>query len=99
MSKKDVRRKFREFVFARDKHKCAIPNCTVMKSLDTHHITNRNDMPNGGYVKENGISLCPVHHFHAEDYLSYNIGTMTPDYLYSLIESSYVKAFDASCSL
>ena len=25
--------------------------------LDAHHITDRNEMPNGGYVKENGISL------------------------------------------
>ena len=26
--------------------------------IDAHHITPREDMPNGGYVKENGISLC-----------------------------------------
>lgn len=26
--------------------------------LDAHHITERNDMPDGGYFEENGISLC-----------------------------------------
>ncbi|HYH67766.1 MAG TPA: hypothetical protein VD866_23920 [Urbifossiella sp.] len=26
--------------------------------LDAHHITDRNEMPNGGYVPENGITLC-----------------------------------------
>src|SRR5215203_1562865 len=26
--------------------------------LDAHHITDRHEMPNGGYVAENGITLC-----------------------------------------
>jgi hypothetical protein len=26
--------------------------------LDAHHITDRHDLPNGGYVRENGITLC-----------------------------------------
>lgn len=26
--------------------------------LDAHHITDRTRMPNGGYVPENGITLC-----------------------------------------
>lgn len=39
--------------------------------LDVHHITNRKMMPNGGYVKENGITLCDCYdvcHFRAEQF-------------------------------
>lgn len=32
--------------------------CGKTEPLDAHHITDRNLMPNGGYVKENGITLC-----------------------------------------
>lgn len=30
----------------------------ALAPLDAHHITPREQMPGGGYVKENGISLC-----------------------------------------
>lgn len=61
--KKDIRKKFKQDVFKRDKYTC---KCCFLKYteeeaeiyLDAHHITDRNKMPNGGYVKENGISLC-----------------------------------------
>jgi len=36
--------------------------------LDAHHIQNRDLMPNGGYVKENGISLCAECHIKAEEF-------------------------------
>lgn len=49
MKKKQlVRAKFRDEVFRRDKHKCVF--CDVTENLDAHHITDRNEMLNGGYV-------------------------------------------------
>lgn len=83
--KKQIRDKFRNDVFTRDNHKCVICGISNVK-LDAHHVTNRNLMPNGGYVKENGITLCDVEngcHFKAE------IGEYTPEELYKKIKSSY----------
>lgn len=51
----------------------------------------RNDVLNGGYVKENGISLCPQCHIKAEAY--HRTGTtlpgFSPDDLFNMIGSSY----------
>jgi len=57
MNKKTIREHFRNEVLERDGNKCKF--CPRTDSLDAHHITDRHDMPNGGYVKENGITLCP----------------------------------------
>jgi predicted restriction endonuclease len=89
--KQIVRQKFRDDVFGRDRHKCKF--CDVTVNLDAHHITDRTLMPNGGYVKENGITLCPEHHIDAEQYhisdgIKYVDG-MHPDDLYRIISSSY----------
>jgi 5-methylcytosine-specific restriction endonuclease McrA len=69
-SKSEIRARFRKAVFKRDGHRCAV--CGIAESevekLDAHHITDRNEMPNGGYVPENGISLCPKCHIKAEIY-------------------------------
>ena len=61
--KQEVRRRFREAVFKRDGYRCVM--CGFQSSselaeheLDAHHITPREDIPHGGYVKENGITLC-----------------------------------------
>ena len=61
--KKEIRKKFKEDVFKRDKYTCKI--CLLKYAedeaelhLDAHHITDRNEMFNGGYTKENGITLC-----------------------------------------
>jgi hypothetical protein len=53
-------------------------------------------MPNGGYVKSNGITLCEKHHYLAEEYHMSN-GTfctdgMWPKDLYEKIGSSYGQA-------
>jgi len=61
--KKEIRKKFKEDVFKRDKYTCKICSLKYTQDeaehyLDAHHITDRNEMFNGGYVKENGISLC-----------------------------------------
>lgn len=95
MNKKLIRQRFRESVFCRDKNKCRICGRSDVK-LDAHHITNRNLMPNGGYVLENGITLCNTEngcHFKAE------INEIKPDTLYNLISSSFEKAFVASENL
>ena len=69
--KKLIRKNFREACFKRDKFSCVMCPFTsaVLKDeveLDAHHITDRNLLPNGGYVKENGISLCEDCHLKAE---------------------------------
>jgi hypothetical protein len=58
--------------------------------LEANHITDRHDMLHGGYVKENGISLCSECHPKAE------YGEFTPNELYTLIGSSYEIAYQAS---
>jgi len=89
--KKAVRAAFRATVFGRDNHKCVICGWNKwLDLLDAHHITNRNDMPNGGYVKENGVTLCPKHHYDAET------GLISAEMLYQKIGSSYEKAVKAS---
>lgn len=99
--KKLIRQNFRDSVFTRDAHKCR--GCgwsiqTLDLQLDAHHITDRNLMPNGGYVKENGISLCPGCHEKAEVF--HSTGTpvhgFAPEDLYRLIGSSYDHAVVAA---
>lgn len=103
LGKKQVRDRFREAVFKRDGHRCRI--CGWREDarfpdahLDAHHITDRTEMPNGGYVPENGITLCPDDHRRAE---SFHIsGTAMPGYapdeLYAKIRSSHALALKAS---
>ena len=65
-------------------------------------------MPNGGYVAENGISLCSECHVKAEAALqelgcdelsSQELENFMPDKLYCLIGSSYDQAVEASITL
>ena len=69
-----------------------------VEQIDVHHITDRNIIINGGYVKENGISLCPDCHIKAEQF--HNTGIPYPNYspeeLYKKINSNYDKAIKAS---
>ena len=95
--KKKIREQFRTSVFERDGHKCRV--CKSGKQpLDAHHITDRTLLPGGGYVKENGISLCAECHIKAEIY--HSTGTaledFSPEDLYNLINSSYEKAYEQS---
>lgn len=94
--KKLIRKQFRDSVFERDDYKCAF--CEETEDLDSHHITDRTLMPSGGYVLENGISLCQAHHKLAEQF--HETGDsflgMSPDDLYKKIGSSYEKARMAS---
>ena len=101
MKKKQIiRMKFSESVFKRDGYKCIF--CNEKEDLDAHHITDRNEMPNGGYIKENGITLCPMHHMEAEEFHITDgkewIEGMHPDDLYKKINSSYELAHEKSIS-
>ena len=106
--KKQIREKFRSAVFERDGHKCRV--CGRAVECDAHHIVDRNELPAGGYVKENGISLCCVPngpeqscHEKAEVYHSSGSTSSVPGFLpedlYKLIGSSYEKALEASKKL
>ena len=104
--KNKIREKFKRDVFKRDNYACR--NCTIYygpddanEFLDAHHITDRNEMPNGGYVKENGISLCKddchmkAEQFHITGGIEWEPG-MHPDDLYKLIGSSKEEAIKSS---
>lgn len=94
-----IRLKFRDETFKRDGYCCVF--CNITENLDAHHITDRNLMPNGGYVRENGITLCPEHHMMAEEFHISDGKTwvegMHPGDLYLKINSSYELAVKA-CS-
>ncbi len=95
--KKQIRAYFREAVFTRDEYTCVMCG---LSGVDAHHITDRNEMPNGGYVKENGITLCEECHLLAEQY-HINNGEQWekgyhPDDLYKKIKSSYQLAYKQS---
>jgi len=107
--KQQIRDKFRNDVFERDGFKCVMCGRSDVK-LDAHHITNRK-IPNGGYVKENGISLCDRWngcHFKAElfncnyteDYIVEKHGKELEPFrasnLYKKINSSYEIAYKKS---
>lgn len=105
--KKDIRTKFRSDVFERDKYICQ-GGCgleagpvSAGELLDAHHITDRTEMPNGGYVKENGITLCKqechmkAEKFHMTEGKEWEPG-FHPDELYAKIKSSKEKAISAS---
>ena len=95
--KQAVREAFRNAVFERDKHKCKICGSPA---VDSHHIVDRTEMPNGGYVLENGISLCNRCHIQAEQFHITGGKSWThemhPSDLYKLIGSSKEKAIEAS---
>jgi hypothetical protein len=113
-TKKEIRRNFRNDTFERDEYCCKIcglgPIYESPESIfDAHHITDRHDMPNGGYVKENGITLCKYNedgleedscHMKAERFhISGGVeweSNMHPEDLYKLIGSSKELAIEKS---
>lgn len=103
LRKKQIRQQFRDAVFARDNYTCrgcgfASSRENAERELDAHHITDRHEMPNGGYVAENGISLCAECHKNAE---AFHRGEeippgFTPAELYERIDSNEDDARAAS---
>jgi len=69
--------------------------------LDAHHITARHEMPGGGYVKENGITMCDSCHRQAESF--HQTGSAppgcSPEDLYARIGSSFEEAHRTSLEL
>lgn len=59
------RDKFREGVLERDGNKCVICGASGVP-LDAHHIIERRLWEDGGYILDNGASLCETHHRQAE---------------------------------
>lgn len=113
--KKATRQVFRDKVFGRSKYHCEccgvkgvdrqayVPkkNEKPPVMLDAHHITDRHDFPNGGYVLQNGISVCDDCHMKAEQF--HSTGTAVPGYspdeLYKIINSSFDEAYEADARL
>jgi predicted restriction endonuclease len=101
-----IRRNFRDACYKRDGFRCAMcgmksSKATAEQELDAHHITDRNLLPNGGYVKENGISLCQECHLKAEQFHSTGISYpgYAPEDLYKKINSTIERAIEASQKL
>ena len=101
-NKKQIRENFRSVVFARDNFKCVF--CGE-PAVDAHHITDRNspDLMHGGYIIENGISVCDEHHimcekFHITNGEEWHYG-FHPNDLYKRINSSKELAIkiDSKC--
>lgn len=115
--KKKIREVFRNQVFKRDNYTCKICNRyygeeIAIEYLDSHHILDRNSTEfngTGGYVKENGITLCKFNDeggeenschmkaemFHITSGVDWVEG-MKPEDLYKLIGSSKELAIEKS---
>jgi len=67
--KNQDRETFRKNVFERDNNLCIVPNCNH-KAEDAHHLIERRlwtgNGEKGGYITDNGVSLCNYHHQIAE---------------------------------
>lgn len=84
-----IRYNFSMACFKRDNYTCV--KCGLRpEDPDAHHITDRKEMPGGGYVPENGITLCSDCHIKAEAFHQH--GKSEPGYsleeLYAAIGSS-----------
>lgn len=80
-----------------------IKDDSILVELDAHHITDRSQILNGGYVKENGITVCPDCHVKAERFHSTAEKEWEPGFhpndLYAIIDSTYEMALRASTKL
>jgi len=105
-AKKQVRQSFRDSVFERDGYRCV--GCGFTSSpekseeeIDSHHITDRTLLPAGGYVKQNGVTLCKIGencHLKAEQFhiTGKALPGFSPEDLYRKIGSSHQMALEAS---
>ncbi len=105
--KQEVRHRFRSSVFSRDKYRCKVCGRQwrakdadpKLQRIDAHHITDRNLMPNVGYVPENGITVCqnPCHRQVEQFHLTgIAMPGLHPEDLYPLVHSSLSQAERAS---
>ena len=106
---RQLRYTFMHQCFKRDDYECVtcgfkeFEEEDVEHYLTAHHITDRHEISNGGYVIENGISLCEDCHWKAEEFHISNgkrhVNDFHPDDLYKKIGSSYEEALEASENL
>lgn len=92
---KQWRKDFNAEVFKRDKNKCRVCG---KPAVDAHHITDRHDLPNGGYVASNGVSLCEPCHINAGP-VGDKPPIHSPEYFYKMIGSSFEQAYKDSEAL
>lgn len=59
------REEFHKKCFEREEDQCIVPWCT-QKPDEAHHIIERDLWDDGGYILENGVSICNHHHQYAE---------------------------------
>ena len=90
---------FNQSCLKRDGNKCVF--CHVTEDLEVHHITDRSEMPNGGFAPSNGITVCSKHHWDSEQFhmTGNSLPGFSPDELYTKIGSSYKKAYSDSENL
>lgn len=93
------KKQFNSECLKRDGNKCVF--CDIDVELDVHHITDRHELSNGGYVKSNGITVCAEHHWECEQFHISGISSkgFSPEELYSKIGSSYEQAYIDSIAL
>ena len=97
-NKRETRRNFVLICTKRDKFRCVC--CRGTKEITVHHITDRKQMPGGGYVKENGATLCGDCHLKAEKFHMTEgkewVEGYHPNDIYAKINSTYEQAYKAS---
>lgn len=94
-AKRAIRERLRRAAYARDGGCVACDHGQA--PFDCHHITPREQMPNGGYVLENVVTVCSPCHEKAEACLhGATIPGYSPDELYLLIDSSHAIATAAA---
>jgi hypothetical protein len=106
---KALRRQFRTLVLQRANYRCEVCGRAGHDrqaggegtALDAHHITDRHQMPSGGYTPWNGISVCDRCHRKAEAFHGSGRGEpgYSPEELYRLVGSSLEKAKSESEAL
>lgn len=111
-NKKQIRISFRTKVLIRDNFTC---KCCGKKGydrqdnpvkdkvpLDVHHIIDRKEITNGGYIPENGITLCDDCHLKAEKYHITQgkeaVKDFHPNDLFAIINSSKELALTKASS-
>lgn len=107
IKKKEIRRKFRLVCLTRDKLTCVMCGLKAKsfeeaeQIFDIHHVKNPKEIVNGGFVLENGITLC--HSCHEKAEVFHSTGTALEGFsvedLYKKINSSYEQAVIASQKL
>jgi len=94
IAKRNLRKQFNKDCLERDDNKCRV--CDDEEATAVHHITDRKEMPNGGYHYKNGISLCDECHKKAEIFHMTSgkkwAANMHPNDLYNIIDSSKEEA-------